>query len=218
MIIDLPIRVMSAHGTPLVQAGLEAALRNLLDFEIVPAPCGIPQPQDLASVAVVVTECELGVRLARSVAPSGCHVLIISHDHTEANIRRAIEAGVRGYLLVTSGVDALVRAVRCIYNGGTALDPLVATKMVDSLTCDRLTPRETDVLRLLMLGMSNKSIANTLATRVGTVKHHVKSVLAKLKARGRTEAVAIARRRGLFSEVELGTPQGHRPDGWTLSA
>jgi DNA-binding CsgD family transcriptional regulator len=145
--------------------------------------------------ALVVTDCDIGV--AVSERSSGCRVLIVTNDDTEASIRRAMEVGTHGYLLLTSTLDAVVRAVRCVISGGTALDPMIATKIVDIFTDRGLTDRELDVLRLMMLGLSNKAIANSIARSVGTVKSHVKAVRAKLNVTSRTEAVAVAQRRGL---------------------
>jgi DNA-binding NarL/FixJ family response regulator len=110
-----------------------------------------------------------------------------------------MEAGVSGYLLVTSPLDMLLRAVRTVIDGGTALDPIVATKMRDSLKGPKLTVRELEVLQLLTEGLSDKEIARRLARSTGTVKTHVKSVLTKLNTARRTEAVAVAQRRGLLS-------------------
>jgi len=97
--------------------------------------------------------------------------------------------------LLSSDVEEVVRAIQSLHAGGTVVNGVVAAKMVESLAARPLTPREMDVLRLLMLGLSDKAIARKLARSVGTVKTHVKAVLDKLNAARRTEAVAIARRR-----------------------
>jgi DNA-binding NarL/FixJ family response regulator len=140
------VKVMVAHGIPLVRAGLEAALRQQGDFEILSpgaaSTCKVPEQRLLNSVSVVVTDCDIG--MAVSGRSSGCRVLIVTNDDTEASIRRAMEVGTHGYLLLTSTLDAVVRAVRCVISGGT-----------------------------------------------------VKAVRAKLNVTSRTEAVAVAQRRGL---------------------
>jgi DNA-binding CsgD family transcriptional regulator len=88
---------------------------------------------------------------------------------------------------------------RC-QQGGKVLTPLVAAKLADSVRHPPLTPRELTVLSHLAKGVSDKAIGNQLAVAAGTVKSHVKRILNKLGARGRTEAAAIARRRGLCFE------------------
>ncbi|MBS0420983.1 MAG: response regulator transcription factor [Proteobacteria bacterium] len=195
---------MIAHRTPVVCAGLEAALRAQGgDFEIgslgpLPGSTRFEESQIKSDRIVVIADCETGMQLAISRYASRCRVLIMTQDDTEASIRRAMEAGIRGYLLLTSTLDAVVRAIRCVHDGGTALDPAVAAKMVDSFAGDPLTSREVDVLGLLMLGLSDKEIAKRLERSVGTVKTHLKALRAKLNASSRTEAVAIAQRRGLL--------------------
>ena len=93
-------------------------------------------------------------------------------------------------------------AVRSIHRGDTAIDPAVAAKMMSSLRYPRLTHREYEILRLLLLGLSDKAIAARLGRSAGTVKAHVKSVLSKLNATSRTHAVSVARQRGLVQELE----------------
>jgi DNA-binding NarL/FixJ family response regulator len=199
------IKVMIAHEVPLVRAGLEVALQGEYDLEIVSAAgllgrmsaaSGQTQPQGMK---IVIADRATGPQLAMAGRSSGYCVLIVTSDDTETGIVRAVEAGVRGYLLLTSSLEAVVGAVRSLAYGGTALDPIVATRMIDSLTFDSLTNREGEVLRLLMLGLGDKAIANRLGRSVGTVKSHVKALLFKLNARCRTEAVAVAQRRGFVS-------------------
>jgi DNA-binding NarL/FixJ family response regulator len=198
------IRVIIAHPTPLVRVGLQVTLGAHADMQIVSAPDSTNRPDatDLTNGDVVVTDYDSGVRLASSAGPSGCSVLIVTIDASEASIRRAIEAGAHGYLLLTSRLEAIVDAVRSIHRGDTAIDPAVAAKMVSSLRYPRLTDREYEILRLLLLGLSDKAIAATLGRSAGTVKTHVKSVLSKLNATSRTHAVSVARQRGLVQEWE----------------
>jgi DNA-binding NarL/FixJ family response regulator len=196
------IRVLIAHPTPLVSVGLQVALGAHADLQIVPGPDSTDTPDevDLAGADVVVADCDLGVHWASSARPSGCRVLIVTIDESEASIRRAIEAGAHGYLLLTSRLEAIVNAVRSIHRGNRAIDPTVAAKMMTSLHHPRLTGREHDILRFLLLGLSNKTIAARLGRSPGTVKSHVKSVLSKLNATNRTHAVSVARQRGLVQE------------------
>ena len=194
------IKVLIAHRNPLVSAGLEAAFAVQEDFAVASAEAawsGTLTDECLDSMKVVVSDCETGLRLIGPGLQRGCRVLIVTDDVSEASIRRAVELGAGGYMLLSSTVEAVLSGVRCISGGGTTLDPVVTTKMIASLAADPLTERELDVLRLMMEGLSDKAIATSLDRSVGTAKAHVKSILAKLDARSRTEAVAIARRRGL---------------------
>jgi DNA-binding NarL/FixJ family response regulator len=105
----------------------------------------------------------------------------------------ALERGARGYLLLDCGLQDLLDSLRSVHAGGIALAPLVAARVADRMKHKALTPREGQVLRQLMMGLSNKSIASELALAEGTVKTHVKSILVKLDARSRTGAVAACR-------------------------
>ena len=198
------IKVLIAHRNPLVSAGLEVAFAVERDFDVASVDVGRVQAlgEDcLDRVKVVIADCETALALIAPGLRRGCRVLIVTDDVSEASIRRAVELGAGGYLLLSSSLEAVLSGVRCVSGGGTALDPVVTTKMITSLAGDSLTPREVDVLRLMMEGLSDKAIANSLDRSVGTAKAHVKAILAKLDAGSRTEAVAIARRRGLVPEA-----------------
>lgn len=199
------VRVTIAHSKPVVRAGLDAALRaeNFEVLSLSGAHGSGPEAAQLRSNSIVVTDFATGLRLAGAAPSRGCQVLIVTEQESETSIRRALETGVRGYLLLTSPLDAITRAVHAMMSGETALDPIVAAKMLASLHWDRLTAREIDVLRLMMQGLSNTTIATQLHRTLETVKSHVKAILRKLDATSRTEAVAIAQRRGLVQETDL---------------
>jgi DNA-binding NarL/FixJ family response regulator len=205
MLNDDRIHVLITHANPLVAAGLEAAFRAQQDFHIVERQA----PHDVASVAagtVAVTDYENGTRLLEAQRGSRRRVLILTDDESEVSIRRAVELGIGGYLPLSSGLDSVVHAVRCIHNGGTAIAPNVMTKMAMSLRSRPLTEREIEVLGLIMQGLPDKAIARRLERSVGTAKSHVKAILTKLDASSRVEAVAVARRRGLVHEKSLAMP------------
>jgi two-component system NarL family response regulator len=126
--------------------------------------------------------------------------MILTHNDTEAKICHALEQGARGYLLLGCSLKDLMDGLRSVHGGGIALGPLVAIRITDSMKQQALTRREEDILAQIMLGLSNKRIASKLAVAVGTVKTHVKSILRKLDAASRTEAAAIAQRRGILQE------------------
>ena len=206
MLIDDRVHVLIAHDNPLVAAGLEATFGMQQDFYIVGRrETDNVSPVDAATVAV--TDYEEGTR--RLVAQRGaqcggdCRVLILTDDDSEVSIRAAVELGISGYLPLSSGVESVVHAVRCIHNGGTAITPNVVARMVMSLQSRGLTRREIEVLRLIMQGLPDKVIAHRLERSVETARSHVKAILMKLGASSRAAAVAIARRRGLVSEKSM---------------
>ena len=168
MLNDDRIHVLIAHDNPLVAAGLEAALGTQQDFRIVGRlEADEVSPVDAATVAV--TDYEGGTRQLAAQrgaqCEGGCRVLILTDDDSEVSIRRAVELGVSGYLPLSSGVESVVHAVRCIRSGGTAIAPNVMTKMVISLQSRGLTQREVEVLRLIMQGLQDKVIAHRLERR-----------------------------------------------------
>jgi DNA-binding NarL/FixJ family response regulator len=188
------IKVLIAHADALIAAGLESALGRMRDFEMV-------MPGTRAPAAdVVIADYDSGLRLIASGGSLSRRVMILTPSDSEAKICHALEQGARGYLLFGCSLQDLSDGLRSIYLGGIALGPLVASRIADRMKQQALTRREGDILRHMMLGMSNKAIASKLTLAVGTVKTHVKSVLEKLDASSRTQAVSIAQRRGILRE------------------
>jgi DNA-binding NarL/FixJ family response regulator len=204
--IDMPqaskIKVLIAHSDPLISAGLAVTL-NRGDFEIMAGGSPLAPSHSPASPGpspdVVVADYDSGLRLITSIACRD-RVVILTHSDSEVKICHALEQGARGYLLLGCSLNDLMDALRSVHVGGIALGPIVASRVADRMKLKALTRREGDILRQLMLGLSNKSIAANLALAVGTVKTHVKSILGKLEAASRTEAVAVAHRRGVMPE------------------
>jgi DNA-binding NarL/FixJ family response regulator len=206
MSVSEKIHVLVAHCNPLVTAGLEAILAHQQDFAVVCADIewsAMRLNQWAESQGVLVTDCETGLWLLTGERRRGWRILIITNDDSEASIRHAVDLGTQGYLLLSATAAEIVGAVRCAMAGGATFEPLVSAKLRHGLSRDPLTPRETEVLRFVMLGLADKAIANVIDRAVGTVKAHVKAILGKLQAASRTEAVAVARRRGLVTEAAL---------------
>jgi DNA-binding NarL/FixJ family response regulator len=188
------IRVLIAHGDPLIAAGLAATLGRLRDFETVTG--GVRQP----AADVVIADYDAALQLIATA--SARRVVILTHSDSEAKICHALEQGARGYLLFGCSLQDLVDGLHSVHLGGIALGPLVASRVADRMKQQALTRREADILRYMMLGMSNKAIATKLTLAVGTVKTHVKAVLEKLDASSRTQAVSIAQRRGILRDED----------------
>lgn len=206
MFRDEKIHVLIVHANPLVSAGLWTAFAGRTEFDIVDRRVLDSATDDaaaLVSVDVAVTDCTAGMRLMATDRRPASRVLILTDDESEVTIRRAVELGIRGYLPLSTCLDSVVRAVRCIHSGGTAIAPIVMAKMAESLRSRPLTGREVEVLRLIMEGLPDKAIARRLQRSVGTAKAHVKAILTKLEASSRVEAVAVARRRGLVHEESI---------------
>jgi len=197
-------RVLIAHGDPLITAGLAITLQSQRDFKAyVCKPAATLSGltgSDLPSADVVVADYDSGMQLVMSAAAVRHRVIILTNNDGEASICRALEQGARGYLLLGCSLEDLFDGLRAVRVGGIALAPLVASRVAQWMKQRALTPREADILRQMMLGYSNKRIALELNVAPGTVKTHVKSILDKLAAASRTEAVSIAQRRGILQE------------------
>jgi DNA-binding NarL/FixJ family response regulator len=136
-------------------------------------------------------------------------IIVLTTFEDQTRVTEAIEAGADGYLLKDADGDALLRAIQETQQGGMPLHPRVARHLIkgklkypetDSIAS--LTEREKDVLRLMVKGLSNKGVAQSLHLSEGTVKIHVSNILSKLEVTSRTEAAMIAVQRGLITLEE----------------
>ena len=127
-------------------------------------------------------------------------------------IAAAVQAGVSGYVLKDARASDLLQAIRTVAAGGAAVDPMVTSRVLEqyrrlsareeALSAGFLTERETEILRLLAAGASNRTIAEKLYLSEQTVKNTLSGIYQKLGASNRTEAAAIARRKGLIKAEE----------------
>jgi DNA-binding NarL/FixJ family response regulator len=129
--------------------------------------------------------------------------IILTTFDDDQMVLAGIKAGARGYLLKDVSLEELVGAIKTVANGGSLVKPAVTERLLKGLegmrtefsSLDRpdpLTERETEILRLMAGGYSNKEIANSLGVAEGTVKNHVSNILSKLGVRDRTRAVLKA--------------------------
>ena len=125
-------------------------------------------------------------------------VVMLTTFEGDVEMQRALEAGARGYLLKTMPPGELIEAIRQVHGGKKRIPPAVAAQLAEHLSDESLTAREIEVLRHIAEGNRNKDIAERLFISEETVKVHVKHVMDKLGASDRTEAVAIAIRRGII--------------------
>lgn len=203
------IRVLVVHDDAVSLAGLSATFRKCPDLEIVNSDDAtdgehfMHQSPARWQADVVVADFENGIDLAGQIArypasATSCKVMIFASTDREWEIRRALESGVRGYLLVGCALTELAVGVRAVHKGLRHLSAGVSQRLAESVCAESLTPREEAVLRLVVDGLGNKAIARRLDIAVGTVKSHVKGVFNKLNVESRTQAMAAAERRGLL--------------------
>jgi len=135
-------------------------------------------------------------------------VLVLTTFDDDELVLAALRAGARGYLLKDVTLEQLARAVRTLEEGGTLVAPSITDRLLrairsvpqpdDTPVVQALTERELEVLRLMAAGFGNRTIADALFLAEGTVKNHVSSILLKLGARDRTNAVLRALREGIL--------------------
>ena len=136
-------------------------------------------------------------RQIRSEFPDARIIALTSFDGDQ-DIYRALEAGVRGYLLKETVHTEVLSAIRTVHTQGQLIPLEIAGRLEKYFPSAALTPREVEVLLLVGQGLANKEIASRLGTASGTVKIHVQNILAKLHATDRTHAVTIALQRGII--------------------
>jgi len=124
-------------------------------------------------------------------------VIIMTTFQSEEDVHRSIRAGARGYLLKDSSHEEILEAIRRVNVGETYLPARIVQTVTESLRKPVLSPREIEVLQVVAAGKSNKEIGVQLFIAEGTVKTHVKRLLEKLGASGRTAAIREAVQRGL---------------------
>jgi DNA-binding NarL/FixJ family response regulator len=125
-------------------------------------------------------------------------VIILTTFEGDVEIQRALEAGARGYLLKDTPPSELVQAIRQVHAGKKRIPPALAAQLAEHLSDESLTPRELEVLQQVAGGNRNRDIAELLRISEETVKVHIKHIMDKLVARDRTQAIAIAVRRGII--------------------
>jgi DNA-binding NarL/FixJ family response regulator len=206
------IRVLIVDDHPVVHDGVSAVLDRTPDIRLV-------QSVETADDAVAVLARTrpdvvlLDIRLAGSdglsvigkllAARPALRVIMFSAYDFDGYVFGAIRAGARGYLLKGSAGAEMIAAIRKVHAGESYLSPSLSVKLVDEMQSRShgtrlLTPRELMVLKLMAAGQSNREIAGSLAISERTVKFHVTAILNKIGADNRTQAVALASRRGIL--------------------
>jgi DNA-binding NarL/FixJ family response regulator len=125
-------------------------------------------------------------------------IIMLTTFEGDVEIQRALEAGARGYLLKNMPPSELVQVIRQVHAGKKRVPPELAAQLAEHMSDDNLTPREVEVLQQVAGGNRNRDIAELLHISEETVKVHIKHIMDKLAAKDRTQAIAIAVRRGII--------------------
>jgi two-component system, NarL family, response regulator len=199
--------VLIADDHPVVRAGLAAVIAQEPDLEIVgEADNGeravalfrehrpdvvlmdlrMPQVGGVEAIERIMTEFP------------GARILALTTYDGDADIRRALRAGARGYLLKDMLLSDVITAIRTVLRGERVIPIAVATRLAEFPERSDLTERELEVLHLVGRGLSNKEVAKAIGRMDETVKIHLKNIFAKLGVDDRTQAVTVALARGLI--------------------
>lgn len=203
-----PITVLIVDDHPVVRMGLAGMLSARAELSLVAeAASGDEAVQQYARCRPDVVLMDLrmpgldGVAAIEAIRAhdTAARVIILTTFDGEEDIYRGLRAGAKAYLLKDSPSDEIVNCISAVMRGQKYLPRGIASKLADRINSDELSRRELEVLQHLSSGKSNKEIARLTHITEGTVKFHVTAVMGKLGVKSRTEAVAVAIRRGLIS-------------------
>jgi DNA-binding NarL/FixJ family response regulator len=214
----IPITVILADDHAVVRSGIRGFLEQDPRLHIVAEAGNGDQALALTQQYhpdVLVLDIQMpgknGIEVAKAVRATGSNagILILTAYDDEPYILGALQAGANGYVLKTAEPDELVEAVHAVYEGQSVLDPQLTQRLWQQVVHqglgrpgsvpEPLTSRETEVLRLVARGFTNKAVATQLGISDRTVQGHLANVFSKLNAQSRTDAVMIGLRLGLVS-------------------
>lgn len=212
-----PVRVLVADLSPLVASGVMTALNEGVGFDArrvrldellkVGVAGMVGRADDVAGtgpIDVVIVDAASGpqvasaLRIAASPSLRGARILVVSQGGAERDIRQALESGIHGYGTLGMHLEELRDGVLAVARGRRFVCARSAQRLAEGMTREPLTRREAQVLNELSQGKCNKTIAAELEMALGTVKAHMKSLMAKLDAKTRTQVVSVAIARGLI--------------------
>lgn len=211
------IRVLIADDHTVVRKGIRALLETEPGIEVVGEAAdgedalhrALALKPDVVLMDLVMPKMD-GVQATKAIMERrpGVKILVLTSFAEDKRILSAIEAGALGYLLKDSSPQDLVRAIREVHRGESALHPKVAQRLVSQLrepeepAREELTERERKVLELIAKGLSNREIARELSISEPTVRTHVSNILRKLHLKSRTQAALYALKEGLAALEE----------------
>jgi DNA-binding NarL/FixJ family response regulator len=201
------IRVLSVDDHPLLRQGIAAIINSQPDMLLVAeAASGSEGIQKFRTHEPDVTLMDLRLpdmsgidtMIAIRTEFSNARIIMLTTFEGDVEVQRALEAGARGYMLKSMPPKELVEVIRQVHAGKKRVPAELAAQLAEHLSDEALTEREVDVLRHVAGGNRNRDIAERLFISEETVKVHVKHIMQKLGASDRTQAVAIAVRRGII--------------------
>jgi DNA-binding NarL/FixJ family response regulator len=201
------IRVFSVDDHPLLREGIATIINNQQDMQVIgQAANGKDAVQEFKKHQPDVTLMDLrlpdmsgidAMIAIRAEFPEA-RIILLTTFEGDVEIKRALEAGARGYLLKSMPPKELVEVIRQVHAGKKRIPPQLAAQLAEHMSDEALTTREIEVLGQIAGGNRNRDIAEQLFISEETVKVHIKHIMEKLGASDRTQAVAIGIRRGII--------------------
>ena len=201
------IRILSVDDHPLMHEGIAALINNQADMTLVAEAFKGSDALEKFRVSqpdVTLMDLRLpdmsGIEAMISILTEfpEARIIMLTMSEGDVEIRRALQAGARGYLLKTMPPEEITEGIRRVHKGKKYIPAEIAAHLAEHLGEETLTAREIEVLRCVAEGKRNREIGEKLFITEETVKVHVKHIMDKLYAADRTQAVAIALRRGII--------------------
>ncbi len=192
-VVRLGLQTMLESERDIVVVGMAASGSEALDRvpktapDIVLMDLRMPEMDGVQTIAAL-----------RAIDPQ-IKIVVLTNYHSDEEVFNALQAGAMAYLLKSASLEEVVSAIREVYAGGRRIPEPIAVQLAGRISRIELSPREQEILNLVARGLTNREIAELLHISDKTVRNHVVNCLDKLRVKDRTEATAVAIRRGLVN-------------------